>query len=429
MTIGINITALQTGHRMRGIGSVVINFINNISRADREKHSFVFYMKENTDAQEALGLLDLAGLNYAVEYLQTPQPVIKLRLRGRLNMPIALLNKCFGLLRLRIGMPLPGASRIDCYLHTDQSESMPRGRQFRKVMIAYDIIPYVMEWDYLHSYRTALLRGKSKSQAIRAAINRWSYIKRLRINVRRADHILAISSHTAADYMKYLGVPKSKVSVQPLGVSPPEQYKATKPDYKYLSTSWGYFKHKAEFDDEPFLLYVGGADPRRRLDDLVAAFNNLRAEGKDIKLVLTGDTMQGPYNIPTLPIQHALNGSSYLDDIIFLGFANEDTKNWLYENALAFIYPSLYEGFGLPVLEAMVQGCPVICYENAAVHEIAGELPLYAADHEDIRKYVLQLLKMPKTEREKIKSANINHVRRYSWIRTSKAIIEQLQKT
>src|SRR5436190_305364 len=79
-----------------------------------------------------------------------------------------------------------------------------------------------------------------------------------------------------------------------------------------------------------YLLFVGGADRRRKLEDLVTAFNQLRAQGHELKLILAGDTMQGPANVATEEIQYALKTSSYLKDIIFMGFANDATRDWLY---------------------------------------------------------------------------------------------------
>lgn len=429
MIIGINLRPLQSGHRMRGIGSVVINVVNNISAADRKKHGFVFYMEEGRDEEAALALLDLEGIDYHIRYLPKLRPLLKFRLPHKLNLLVALINKAFGFLRLERGVPLPAHHDLDVYLHTDQSDSMPRGRGFRKVMIAYDIIPYVLEWEYLNSYRTARRNGHERKTSLRAALSRQGYKQRLRINVRRADSILAISSCTKHDFMKYLHAPERKIKVVHLGVSPPDQADSVAPDFRYLPTSWGYFKRRRKFDTHtPFLLYVGGADPRRKLDDLVTAFNHLRAEGQDLKLILVGDTMQGPRNIPTPPIQKALADSSYIDDIVFLGFVDEPVRNWLYEHALAFVYPSTYEGFGLPVLESMAHGCPVICYDTRAVREVAGDVPLYARDSEDIRRIVTELAGTGQASRRKRRDEGLARSRKFTWAASTKKILTSMEQ-
>jgi glycosyltransferase involved in cell wall biosynthesis len=425
--IGISIKALQTGHRMRGIGSVVISLISNIDEADKKKHSYVFYMLKDSQEEEALDLLKLNGLSYEIRYLSTPKPFLNFRLPGKLNIIVALANKIIGLMRLVAGRPLPGGSDLDAFLQTDQSDNVPRGR-FKKTMIAYDIIPYVLEWEYLNAYSTSRMRGAPVKIALRNQLHRWAYKKRLKINTRRADHIVAISNHTKKDYIKYLGVSDSKISVVLLGVSPAPNIAERQPDFRYLSTSWDYFKRDYKFEtDKPFLLYVGGADPRRRLEDLVTAFNHLRAGGTKINLVLTGDSMQGPKNISTLHIQKTLLNSSYLEDIVFLGFVDDEVRNWLYGNALAFIYPSKYEGFGLPVLEAMSHGCPVICYDNSSLREVANSAPYYANSAADIEQRVNELLEAGKTTLDKIRATHRDNAQKFTWAKTAKNILKNIE--
>lgn len=170
-------------------------------------------------------------------------------------------------------------------------------------------------------------------------------------------------------------------------------------------------------------MFVGGADPRRRLVDLVAAFNNLRAQGHDIKLVLAGDTMLGAFMVPHLELQEYLKHTSYLDDIHFVGFVNDAQRDWLYQNALAFVYPSLYEGFGLPILEAMQYGTPVVSYNNSSISEISGDAAIIVNDYYNIVEVVNKLL----TDTEQYKrlvSAGKKQAAKFSWQETSRAIFE-----
>lgn len=430
MKIGIDISPLQTGHRMRGIGSVVSSFINFMPKDAREQHSFVFYALPNEEEslQEALEPLSLEGLNFEVSFLEVLAQSGTPRLPFFLRLPIKVLEKLVELGRFNVGPKLPSHD-IDVFLHTDQSVSLPRTGKAKKIMIAYDIIPYVMEWDYLWSYGTARLKGLTIKSALSCHLRRWLYISKLKSNVRRADHILSISEYTKNDLQKFLGTPAKKITVTPLGVTAPEQNPDSPPQLKrYYQTSWGYFPRPFQFDpDEPFILFVGGADRRRRLEDLVTAFSHIRAEGKPLKLVLAGDSMQGPENISTLEIQNSLKKCSYLEDVVFLGYVDEPTRSWLYKNTKAFIYPSTYEGFGLPVLEAMVHGCPVICYRNGAVEEVAGSLPIYASNHEDLRQSIIKLLTAPSQEIENIRRQNITHAQKFSWERTSRRMLEVIE--
>jgi len=432
MTLGIDISALQGPHRMRGIGFAILNFINNISSADRSSHKFVFFMFKQNEV-EALALLNLDGMNYEVRYLESKgkkaEPKTSL-LSARWRHLLHSAGRQLGELKDRyVGNSMVKDCRdIDAFIQPAQSASLPRSRRkMKKVLIIYDIIPYVLEWEYLWSYDTARLRGFSRKAALRCVARRWFYIKKLKVNTRRADILLAISEVTKNDFVRHTGAKSKKIKVIHLGV--PDQTNVAKEMrlQRYHKSSWGYVAKDFRLDPKtPFILYVGGGDRRRRIDELIAAFNNLRGEGIDLKLVLSGDSMQGPDNIATQEIQGALKTSSYLEDIIFAGFTSDEARNYLYKNCLAFVYPSTYEGFGLPVLEAMDHGCPVICYPNQAVKEVAGNLPIYAKNHGDLYESIKQLLSMPTGEREVVGRKNMAHAEKFSWSKTAKEIMSAI---
>lgn len=430
MTIGIDITALQGPHRMRGIGFAILNFINNISDDDKRTNKFILYLYKN-GSSEALGLLDLKGMDYEVRYMklntadhEVKNALISARWRQILRSSKRQLSELKD--RYIGNSSIKNAHDIDVFIQPDQSASLPRGgRKMKKVLIIYDIIPYVLEWEYLWSYGTARLRGFSRKASLRVAARRWFYIKKLRVNTRRADMLLAISETTKNDFVRHVGVKAKKISVIHLGISSGRAISEPHDLQRFHKTSWGYMPKAFRLDpDKPFILYIGGGDRRRRIDELVAAFNCLRGEGIELNLVLSGDTMQGPDNIATQEIQGALKTSSYLADIIFTGFTSDASRNWLYENCLAFVYPSTYEGFGLPVLEAMDHGCPVVCYPNGAVKEVAGNLPIYANNHLELYDAIKQLLTKSQKDRKEISIKNKDHAKKFSWAKTSKEIID-----
>jgi glycosyltransferase involved in cell wall biosynthesis len=258
-------------------------------------------------------------------------------------------------------------------------------------------------------------------------LKRSLLINKLKINTRRSHEMIAISEHTKHDFINFLGVPTNKITVVPLGVSAPEVSKEHPKLMQSISTSWGYTRRPFTLDPAvPFMLFIGGVDSRRKLEDVVAAFNNLRAQGTLIKLVLAGDIMLGPDAITTPHISDSLNKSSYLDDIVFMGFIDDDSKNWLYAHALAYIFPSRYEGFGLPVLEAMIRDCPVICYRSAAVDEIAGDAVLYADTMQDIVSRIMELLNYSEAEQKSLRKKGADVAKRYDWAQTSSNITKVL---
>lgn len=428
MTIGVDISSLQGPHRMRGIGYTLINIINNLPSDIRKQHHFVFYMYTTDSIEEVLSILELKDMSYELRSLEPLHYTTK-QLPGKLRLLTTAYNQLLRFGDLFRGDPrIKDLSSLDVFLQTDQAMPLPGGKSVKKALILYDIIPYILEWDYMWSYRTARRKGVSRKAALRCQGRRIVYRVKTRINCHRADQLISISNSTKEDFVKYMGISESRIAVIPLGVEPPRDYSTTnQPDFRrFESTSWGYTPRDYSFEtNDKFLLFVGGADPRRKLEDLVTAFNNLRAQGHEVKLVLAGDSMQGPRNIATGAIQNALLNSSYIDEVIFLGFTTDDQRGWLYNNALAFVFPSRYEGFGLPVLEAMSYGCPVISYRNRATEEVAEDSVLYAEDSKDIYQQALTLLSLTSMT-EKMARKGLKQVDNYSWAKTSTAIISRL---
>lgn len=431
MTVGIDLSPLQGPHRMRGIGYTLINFINHIPEHQRRDIRFIFYMLPygNDSSKNPIKLLDLDGMDYEVREL-TERHRSNRSLPGKLNILVSAYNQLIDLRDLYFGdSRIKDFRGVDVFLQTDQSQSLPRKHGLKKALVVYDLIPYVLEWDYLWSYKTARTRGFSRKAALRVKARRSLYMHKLKANVRRANMALSISEATKKDFLDIVNMRENRVKVTPLGVTEPSSTDANPTLQSYGATSWGYLPSKQKFDSSvPFLLFVGGADRRRKLDELVTAFNQIRAEGRDIKLVLTGDSMKGPENISTEEIQYALKTSSYIDDIVFMGFVDDATRNWLYDHALAFVFPSKYEGFGLPVLEAMIRRCPVVSYRNDATLEVAGSAPIYAKDADELRLAILRLLDLDTKELDTLGNAGFKQAKKYSWEKTSQNICDELSR-
>ncbi len=426
MTIGIDLSPLQGPHRMRGIGSTLINIINNLPTS-AQHHKFIFYAYPLTEGVfDPFSILQVQHLDYEVRDLGHTKRSKRV-LRGRLNMLVSAYNNLLNKRELRHGdSRTSDLTQIDVFLQIDPNQTTPKKRGVKNIVFVHDIIPYVLSWDYMWSYSFARTRGYSRKAALRCHVRRKLYFDKFRVISRRADKLLANSEQTKLDFHNYLSVPSRKIVVTPLGVNLPEATQQDPALHHYLPTSWGYLPKPLRLDPKtPFLLFVGGADRRRKLEDVVAVFNRLRAQGQEMKLILVGDSMQGPLNISTEEIQHALKTSSYLADIIFMGFVDDASRDWLYRNALAFVFPSKYEGFGLPVLEAMSYGCPVISYENAATKEVAGDCPLYVKNSSELELAVVQLLNdisITKQMAEKgIKQAHL-----YTWQKTAKMVLAEL---
>jgi len=433
MKIGIDISTLQTPHRMRGIGSLLINFINNLSNDIKASHEFVFYLNHFSASNNPLDLLNLEEIKYEIRYKnqrvqnnleQTnilrkyiPAP-IKRMLRKIMSVSI-FFDLYFG------NSSIKDLGGVDHFLQFDQNQPPPSNNRTKTTLIIYDLIPYILESDYLCSYKTSRKRGLGKKSALLRSYRRYKYIKIAKLVTKKASHLIAISEQTKRDFIKYAGVDPKKISVCLLGVNKITTVNNNKITFRpYQNTSWGYLPiHQIYFINKPFLLFVGGIDPRRKLNELLAAFNNLRARGVDINLVLAGDTMTGPTLIPNIEVQEYLKNTSYMDDIFFLGFITNEQRDYLYQHAVAFVYPSIYEGFGLPVLEAMNYGTPVITYSNSSITEVGGDAVVYVEDYSGIYNAVTMLLN-DKLNYLRLKKAGQQRASKLSWSKTVTKMVD-----
>ncbi len=428
MKIGLDVSVVQTPHRMRGIGATTINFVKHLPAEAKASNEFVLFLYPEEQA-EALEILDLSDVTYKVRSLKKQERInLKFpgklkKLNGPLNSLRSLLNKHKGDRRIKP----EHLKDLDVYLQFDQMQLPPKRRGLKTNVILYDLIPYIMESDYMWGYRTARGYGDSRKSSLRKALLRHQYISEVKTVCKQASKLIAISQHTKEDFVRYAHVNARKIKVVHLGIGLAQSSKPKeKIEFKcYVENSWGYVKKPITMDDKPFILFVGGADPRRKIIDLVAAYNNLKAQGTDIRLVLAGDTMKGTKSIPIPTVQKYINNSAYLNDIVFLGFVTDEQREWLYENALTFVYPSVYEGFGLPILEAMQYGTPVITYKNSSIEEIAGDAAIFTNDHLTIMHAVQSLLNDPST-RKQYESKGRAQASGFSWDKTISEIFRIL---
>lgn len=183
--------------------------------------------------------------------------------------------------------------------------------------------------------------------------NRRRIERDLPYSVERSDLVITISRFSESEITGLLHVPPEKiriVSPAPAG-SAPEGGAATRAD-----------------GGDPYILYVGTIEPRKNLVRLIRAFELLKRERRiPHRLVLAGGRGWNSEEI-----YEAARRSAFSDDITFAGYVDEAAKRALYGGADAFVFPSLYEGFGMPPLEAMSFGCPVVASDAASLPEVTG---------------------------------------------------------
>lgn len=427
-TIGVDLSPLQSAHRMRGIGATAMNVLRNLPQEYKKNHAFVFFLYKDGE-KDALDLIDASSFsNYTVRYIEhetTDYPSVKSR-EGLMAIPKRVAdyfaNRQYGTRRIT------NVSDLDAFLQFEQDIIPPK--DVRSVVIAYDLIPYILESDYLWGYSTARYKHNySRRGAFLTHMRRKRYLSTIRNATERASKVVAISNQTKEDFIRLIGTSPEKISVCYLGVDQVDlSAKVQKPAEvnRYIATGWGDIKVSEGLPDSPYLLFAGGVDPRRKVTDLISAFNQLRGRGYNIKLVLVGDTMFGPNSVPIARVKDALLASSYQEDIYMLGFVSEDTREWLYKNALAFVYPTKYEGFGLPVLEAMKYGTPVITSNNSSLREIASKEALFVDTSADTVDQVIKLLNTKSSQRSRAHQSSTQHVSTFTWKKTAISIFGEV---
>ena len=236
----------------------------------------------------------------------------------------------------------------------------------------------------------------TKSQSLRFATV-------VKYAARKADYIIAVSEMTRKDILELTGVPEDKVKVIYEGVD--EHF------LKLPSNKLEEFRNKYKLD-QPYILYVGSIHPRRNIKRLIEAFIYLKKEKRiEHKLVLIGLVLQQGSQL-----KDWISESQLEDQILTYGFVPDDDLVKFYNFADIFIYPSLYEGFGLPILEAMACETPVITSNTSSLPEVAGDTAILIdpCDVKQIADAINQLID-DSSLREKLIARGKERCKQFSW--------------
>lgn len=248
---------------------------------------------------------------------------------------------------------------------------------------------------------------------------RTLYIKKvLPAFVRRLDRVLTVSESSARDIVEYAGVPAERVDVVPCGVDL-ELYRPGDPEA-------GRALARERFGVRgPYLLYVSRLEhPGKNHVGLIRAWNLLRERGFDVELLLAGGDWNGAE-----AVRAEAAASPWKEDIHLPGFVSDADLPALYAGAEALSFPSLYEGFGLPVLEAMAAGCPVACADRSSLPEVAGDAALlYDPEDPGSQARALERLLREPALREELRRRGRERARAYTWRRAAEGVIQSLER-
>lgn len=226
----------------------------------------------------------------------------------------------------------------------------------------------------------------------------WHWLQSVQKQAREADNIIAVSEFTKNDLIETLGVKPEKIFVIYSGIST---------EFKQLD------KSSATPNSAPYILYLGTLEPRKNVIALIMAFNRLKTLPmfSDFKLVLAGRAGWLYQDI----LKEA-DSSPYSKDIIIKGKIDRNERLKLYNFARVFVYPSFFEGFGFPPLEAQACGCPVISGYRASLVEVMKDSALFV-DPWKIDDLV-EKIKTAVTDgalRSRLIQAGLENVKRFSW--------------
>ena len=231
--------------------------------------------------------------------------------------------------------------------------------------------------------------------------------------VKLSDKIVTVSEFSKKEVLKYVKTDESKIIVIYNGV-----------DHHVKINSFKKLKKKYNLPDK-YILYVGNVKPHKNLRKLLEAYLLLDPSlSPKYKVVIVGQ--KHGFITGDLALIKWINVTPKLSDsVVFTGFADHEDMDTLYYYASVFVFPSIYEGFGLPPLEAMANGCPVIVSNESCLPEICGDAALYfnPFDELEIKDKITTVLKSPVLQTDLIERG-IQHSSKFSWEKSGKLHVE-----
>ena len=230
------------------------------------------------------------------------------------------------------------------------------------------------------------------------------------ITVRRAAAVVTLSEFSRSEIAATCGVPAGRIHVTPLAAAP--EFGVDGRDDPAVHARYGLRR--------PYLLAVGNLQPRKNLLRLIEAFNRLRARHDfHHDLVLVGNARWGS------AISSAIDRLELSDRVKPIGYVSPEDLPAIYRGADLFVYPSLYEGFGLPVLEAMACGTPVVASSGSAIPEVAGSAArlIDTESVPDLVDAIAELCSQPEM-RAQLRRQGLDRSRMFSWERTASQTLD-----
>lgn len=228
----------------------------------------------------------------------------------------------------------------------------------------------------------------------------------------RAETVLTVSEYSRRSIHEFYRVPLRRIRVVSEGVAPV------------------FRKMHVEPSKRPFILYAGGISPHKNLGTLIAAYSRLRARSREVELVLVGDYASDRFKSCYAELRDQVSKAGLGDDVVFAGYVPDEELCRLYNRAAVFVMPSLDEGFGLPALEAMRCGAPVIVSSGNALEEVVGDAGLIVPPNDvaalaAAMERVLEDCRL----REQLSERSLRRSQDFSWERAADEFLDVVRST
>lgn len=387
-TVGFDVSALTPGfkeHAMRGIGRYVAElnryFEANFGQHTRQTNNRIsiqpFRHEEFSPSQSISNLVDKL-------------PFGKVTVRQQILFPLSLAYRT--------------KNRFDI-LHFPAHVDAPSWSIRDYIVTVHDLIPLVLADLY-----------KAERPSWRFHLARYLELRA----IRNATHLIAISQHTANDVHRILGVPFERISIVHQGL-----------DDKFLNAPIASHYNLNVDNSVPIVSYIGGIDPRKNINTLVRGFGDLVQRQRESSLVLPRLVIAGRISKDRqYPKLKALIKELSLEDLIIeTDFISDDELFSLLAQSSAFFFPSLYEGFGLPPLEAMARGVAVVSSNTSCMPEVLGDAALYADPTDPVAcgEALYRVINNPSLRAE-LSSKGKKQAQKYKWEDTARNTVDVYEK-
>jgi glycosyltransferase involved in cell wall biosynthesis len=246
--------------------------------------------------------------------------------------------------------------------------------------------------------------------------NRWYLSHLTPISVRRARRVIAISESTRQDLVRWLGVSPERVDVTTCGVDSA---------YRPLAADMVNRYRRDHCLPDKFVLFVGTLEPRKNVELLIRAYGRWRTGHRDVPSLVVAGAKGWNYE----QVFRTVEELGLADHVHFPGYVVAEELPMLYNAAGLFVYPSRFEGFGLPVLEAMACGTPVVCSNASSLPEVAGDAALLVAPGDEARLAdAMTSVWEDRDLRQTMVARGLDRAREFTWERTARQTLRSYER-